>query len=92
MDSFIYLGLLLNYNGKFNSTQKYLSSQGRKAMFSLLLSIKNCSFNVETQISLFDTYVSSVMNYGELWGFDKARDIEQIHICAKITWSQKNYQ
>lgn len=92
VNNFIYLGLLFNYNGKFNSTQKYLSSQGRKAMFSLLSNIKICCFNIETQLSLFDTYVSSVLGYScELWGFDKSVDIEKIHLqfCKKLLCVRK---
>ena len=34
VDKFMYPGMLLNYNGKFNDTQKQLSLQGRKVMFS----------------------------------------------------------
>ena len=37
--------------------------------------------NIETQTSLFDTYVSSVLNYAcETWGFHKAEDIEKLHL------------
>ena len=33
-----------------------------------------------TLISLFDTYVSPVLNYcSELWGYVKAQDIERVH-------------
>ena len=35
VDKFMYLGMLINYNRKFNDTQKHLLLQDRKAMFSL---------------------------------------------------------
>lgn len=40
VDSFIYLGLLFFYNGKFKQTQLQLSNQGRKAMFALNSNVK----------------------------------------------------
>ena len=33
VDSFTYLGVLLNYNGKYNVLQNKLAEQGRKAVF-----------------------------------------------------------
>lgn len=39
------------------------------------------NLNVETMFSLFDTYVSSILNYGcEVWGNHSACDIEKIHL------------
>ena len=35
VDQFCYLGILLNYNGKFFMTQKRIASQCSKALFSL---------------------------------------------------------
>ena len=53
VDQFKYLGILLNFNGKFFTTQKQLASQGRKAMSSISnLSLIHCSL-----LSVFDTYV-----------------------------------
>ena len=52
-DQFVYLGLLLNYNGTFTVTQKTLSEQGRKATFCLLSKIYDDCYNTETLISLF---------------------------------------
>ena len=38
-------------------------------------------FNVETLLSLFDTYVTSISNYGfEVWGYHKAADVEKLHL------------
>ena len=69
VNTFSYLGLLLNYNGKFNVTQKHIEEMGKKSLFSFMKEIKNHSFNITTLISLFDTYVSPVLNYcSELWG------------------------
>lgn len=81
VDSFIYLGLLLQYNGKFNNTQKQLASQGRKAMFSLKSKTSQLYLNTETMLSIFDTYIASILNYGcEIWGMHAANDIEKVHL------------
>jgi hypothetical protein len=49
-----------------------LSNQGKKAVFSLFSKIQDDYFNTETLLSLFDTYVKSIVNYGcEVWGFHK---------------------
>ena len=44
VNEFNYLGMLFNYNGKFNLTQKQLADQGRKAMFALNSKLKNHTF------------------------------------------------
>jgi len=40
VNSYVYLGMLLNSNGKFLQTQKRLAQQGGKAMSSLINSLK----------------------------------------------------
>lgn len=55
---FIYLGLLLQYNGQFNNTQKQLASPGGKAMFSVSSKNSQLFLNTENLLSLFETYVS----------------------------------
>jgi hypothetical protein len=52
-----------------------------KAVFSLFNKIQDNYFNTETLLSLFDTYVKSIVNYGcEVWGFHKGVDIETLHL------------
>lgn len=81
VDSFCYLGLLLNYNGNFNLTQKQLASQGRKALFALKKACAPMYLNFSTLLSLFDTYVGSVAGYSsEVWGFHTAPDIEKLQL------------
>jgi hypothetical protein len=40
VDSYVYLGMLLHYNGKFLQTEKRLSQQGAHALSSLMNSLK----------------------------------------------------
>lgn len=87
VDQFNYLGLLLNYNGKFNITQNKLAEQGRKALYSLRQKAKNLYLNYDTMLSLFDTYVSSVLLYAcEIWSANKATAIEKVHLdfCKRL--------
>lgn len=77
--------------------KKMLYNQGKKAMFSLYSKIKDESFNVETLLSLFDTYIASIVNYGcETWGYHKGLDIETLHLSflkriLKVKNSTTNY-
>ena len=80
VDSYVYLGMLLHYNGKFLQTEKRLSQQGAHALSSLMNSLKSVYISTEQQCMLFDSMVGSVLSYAsEIWGFHRAHDIEVIH-------------
>ena len=50
-------------------------------MFALKSNVKNMCLNVEILISLFDTYVASILNYDcEVRGCHSANDIEKVHL------------
>ena len=81
VDQFCYLGLVFNYNGRFTIAHNTLASQGRKAYYRLKKRMKNYMLNTETKISLFDTYVTCILNYGcEVWGHHPAPKIEAVHL------------
>ena len=72
--------MLLNYNGKFNVTQKHIAVQGKKSLFCLMKEVRKHNFNAVTLLSLFDLYVSPVLNYcSEIWGYTKAQEVEKVH-------------
>jgi len=49
-------------------------------------------FNHHILLSLFDTYISSVLCYGcEIWGFHKAPDIEKVHVYLKYQNKYNEY-
>ena len=61
-------------------------------MYRILKICNDLSLNVETKLNVFDTYVSSVLNYGsEIWGFDLGNDIEKVHVdfCKRILHVKK---
>ena len=81
VDSFNYLGLCFYYNGKFNFAEKQLASQGRKALFALYKNINDMYLNVETSLSLFDTYIASVLQYdSEIWGNHRGNCVEKVQL------------
>ena len=66
VNTFSYLGLLLNNNGKFNVTQKHIAEMGKKSLFCLMKEVKKHNFNIPTLISLFVSllFLIIVVNYG----------------------------
>jgi hypothetical protein len=74
----------LNFNGKFNTSQKKLAEQGQKALFGLNCNFRKLNkFDAETRSQLFDIYVEngSIISYGcEIWGFHQAPEIEQLNL------------
>jgi hypothetical protein len=72
---FVYLGLLLQRNGRFRSTQRRLRHQGRKAMYSLFSIFRKVSLQTREKCSMFDSMVASVLGYdSEVWGYVNGDD------------------
>ena len=89
VDSFNYLGLCFYYNEKFNFAEKQLASQGRKALFALYKNINDMYLNVETSLSLFDTYIGSVLQYAsEIWG--NCVENVQLDFCKRLLGVKKS--
>ena len=81
LNEFCYLGIVLNYNGKFLVCQKQLARQGKKAMFAMRSNISDLPLNHCTLFSLFDTYVASILSYAcEVWGMHAGNDVEKVHL------------
>jgi hypothetical protein len=56
VNTLTYLGVVLNFNGKFSVAEKHVAEEGRKAVFALIKNTKPFMFNHQTLLSLFDTY------------------------------------
>ncbi len=66
---YCYLGLVFNYNGKFNVAQKALYDKASRAMFGLLAKCRKLKLPVDIQIKLFDSVIKPVAIYAsEVWG------------------------
>ena len=69
VQSYKYLGILINANGDFLSTSENLCVRGWKASFKIKSALKDVDVNPELQLKLFDTLVAPVICYnGEIWG------------------------
>ena len=61
---FKYLGIIFNYNGKFELCNKYLCDQAGKAMFTVLSYSKKLNLPADIQLDLFDKLVLPILTYG----------------------------
>ena len=69
VQSYKYLGILINANGDFLPTSENLCVRGWKASFKIKSALKDVDVNPELQLKLFDTLVKPVICYnGEIWG------------------------
>lgn len=92
-DTYPYLGILFNCNGKYNKTQTKLVDQAQKALFSIYTKIKNVSLSIDVQFKLFDALVSPILLYSsEVWGYENANVLEKVHLqfCRKILKLRKS--
>ncbi len=67
--SYPYLGILMNYNGRFSVAQKDVYDKASRAMFGLLAKCRKLRLPFDIQIKLFDSVVKPIALYGsEVWG------------------------
>ena len=80
--SFKYLGCFLSSSGSFTDCLTDLVGSARRALFGLKRYFKSNSETLpETQLDLFSSMVSPILNYGsEVWGLRKADLIETFHL------------
>ncbi len=80
VDSFTYLGVDFNYNGKFKKGINKQISQARKALFGMRTAARELHLQIDIQIELFDKLVILVLLYGcEVWSFGDLKPIEIFH-------------
>ena len=79
VNSFNYLGTVLNYNGNFVLNQETLAGKGLKALNAFLVNTRNMMLKPSTMCHLFHSLDSSVLSYAcEIWGFVKVKKIERV--------------
>ena len=64
VDNYIYLGVKLNFNGRFVKEKQFRYSNGCRAMFSLLGKARTLPLPIDIQLQLFHTLVTPVVMYG----------------------------
>lgn len=77
VDQFIYLGVMFNYDGKFNRAIEHNVNKATRAMFSLTASYKRNELDLTTQLDVFDKTILPILTYGcEIWGHSNVEPIE----------------
>ena len=81
ISDYIYLGITMNFNNKFNKAIKKQLDQGRKALFSMLVKTKKLNMPIDIECNLFEKLVFPILLYGcEIWGFHCVNMLETFYI------------
>ena len=96
VSKFCYLGIVYTSGGSSFETQKTLSGQALKAIFTLRKYLN--SFTVLSPahiLDLFDKLITPILNYGsEVWGFHPAKAIEttRMSFCKRMLGIKQSTQ
>ena len=82
VNSYKYLGVWLSTNGSYSKTKKYLSSQSKKAIFSLKTTLSKLQTpSPLVALKLYDVMVKPILCYGcEIWGFKESQELESTEL------------
>ena len=81
VDSYSYLGIEFNFNGKFLLARKKLANQAQKGLYALYGKVRNINIPVDLQLKLFDSLIEPILLYAcEVWGFENIDILERIHL------------
>ena len=81
VNSYKYLGVILNYNGSFNLAIDNLRSQASRAMYSLISKSRRLNLPIDIQLDSYDKTVLPILLYGcEIWGYSNVPSIETFHL------------
>ena len=93
---FCYLGIVFTSGGSSFETQKTISGQALKAIFTLNKYLHNFTpFSPAHILDLFDKLITPILNYGsEVWGFHAAKAIETLHMqfCKRMIGVKQSTQ
>ena len=93
VDNFNYLGSIFNYNGSFLKNQEHIIGKALKALNALMFNCKKIKLKPKLLCQLFDSFVGSILGYSsEIWGFNKFKEIERIHLkfCKRLIGVRSN--
>ena len=93
VQSYCYLGLNLNYNGRFNLTQKHLYDKASRAMFGLVAKCRKLQLPIDISIKLFDSVIKPILIYGcEIWGYQYCGLADKLQVkFIKLIMGLKSY-
>ena len=81
VETFVYLGIKLNYNAKLKTAINAISNQTIRAMLRLKKIYKFELTDIASKLQLFVSVIVPIVLYGfEIWGYTNISDIEKIQI------------
>ena len=81
VNTFKYLGVIFNKNGRFTDAIKDNINKARLAMYSLRRTFKEKHIPIDCQIDIFEKTIEPILLYGaEIWGFENTTLIEQYYL------------
>ena len=77
VDSYIYLGTTVQYNGKFTGAIQKQINQAHRALFAIKSKKEKFNLPIDIVLDLFDKMILPILLYGcEIWGFENLEKIE----------------
>ena len=77
VESYVYLGSSINFNGNFHVAIKKQIVQAKRALFALKSKREKFKLPIDIYLNLFDTMVMPILLYGcEIWGYSNITKIE----------------
>ena len=77
VESYVYLGTTISFNGKFTDAIEKQINQAHRALFAIKSKKEKYNLPIDIVLDLFDKMISPVLLYGcEIWGFENLEKIE----------------
>ena len=77
VDSYIYLGTTINFNGKFTDAIEKQINQAHRRLFVIKSKKEKFNLPIDIVLDLFDKMILPILLYGsEIWGFENLESIE----------------
>ncbi len=69
VDEFKYLGIVLNFNGRFKNAINSISKQASRVMYAVLAKCRKHNLPIDFQVDYFNKTVMPIITYSsEVWG------------------------
>ena len=88
---YVYLGVNMNYNGRFFLAKQRQCVQAQKAMYSLIKKSPQILLPIDIIFQLFEHTVVPILLYGcEVWGYENCDIVKKLHLefCRMVTCQQ----
>ena len=77
VESYIYLGTTIHYNGKFTDAMEKQINQAHRRLFVIKSKKEKYNLPIDIVLDLFDKMILPILLYGcEIWGFENLESIE----------------